>query len=103
MTGLATPTLRYRLGVASRTVAACLGGYATAALAAILLGTTLPMTAMGASVTATLVGILVAPVAAMACFQARSATRAWIGILLFSLLGTLMIVETMVVRRLAPR
>jgi hypothetical protein len=82
VTRSATPTLSYRLGVASRTVAACLGGYAAAALAAILLGTVLPMTAMGAAVTATLVGILIVPVAAMACFHARSATRAWIGILL---------------------
>jgi hypothetical protein len=77
----ATPTLRYRLGVASRTVAACVGGYAAAALAAILLGAALPMTPMGAAVTSTLVGILVVPVAAMACFYARSAARAWIGIL----------------------
>lgn len=77
---MATPTLRYRLGVASRAVAASLGGYATAALAAILLGTVLPMTPMGAAVTATLVGILMIPVAAMACFYAGSAARAWIGI-----------------------
>jgi hypothetical protein len=82
VTRSATPTLSYRLGVASRTVAACVGGYAAAALAAILLGTVLPMTAMGAAVTATLIGILIVPVAAMACFYARSATRAWIGILL---------------------
>jgi hypothetical protein len=82
VTNGAAPTLRYRLGVASRIVAAGFGGYAAAALAAIMLGMTLPMTPMGAAVTATLVGLLVVPVAAMACFHARTATRAWIGILI---------------------
>jgi hypothetical protein len=78
----AAPTLRYRLGIASRSVAACLGGYAAASLAAILLGAALPMTPMAAAVTSTLVGILIVPVAAMACFHARSAGRAWAGILI---------------------
>jgi hypothetical protein len=82
VTKAAAPTLRYRLGVASRTVAACLGGYAAAALAAIFLGSALPMTPIGASVTGTLVSLLVIPVAAMACFYARTASRAWAGILI---------------------
>jgi hypothetical protein len=81
VTKAAAPTLRYRLGVASRTVAATLGGYAAAALAAVFLGAALPMTPLGASITATLVALLVVPVAAMACFYARTALRAWIGIL----------------------
>lgn len=73
----AGPSARYRWGVASRTAAAVVGGYAVAALAAVAVGTLLPGTRATAAVTATLTALLVIPAAAMACFWTRSAARAW--------------------------
>ena len=77
-------TLRYRLAVASRLVAALAGGYGVAALAAIAGAWALPTDRVDAVVAGTVAAMLVLPVAAMGCFWARSATRAWAGILVFA-------------------
>jgi hypothetical protein len=76
----------YRWSVASRVVAASAGGYVfawlfTAALALILRdGWAMPR--VDAMLSATMVGLLVYAAAAIAVFYARSATRAWIGLLI---------------------
>ncbi len=74
--------LQYRLGVASRAVAAIAGGYLLAALAAAVLALTLPTSRAEAAVTGTLVSFLVYAVAVMWVFAARSAARAWLGLAL---------------------
>ncbi len=76
-------SLRYRLDVASRLVAALAGGYGIAALVAIAGAWALPMARIDASIAGTLAAMLAMPVAAMGCFWARSAIHAWIGILVF--------------------
>jgi hypothetical protein len=77
-------TLRYRLGVISRCAAALAGGYGVAALLAIALAWTLPMARIDAATTGTIAALLALPAAAMGCFWARSAARAWLGITLFA-------------------
>ncbi|MFC7286524.1 DUF3649 domain-containing protein [Herminiimonas glaciei] len=74
--------LQYRLGVASRAVAAILGGYAVTALATALLAVILPMVRIDAVLTATLLSFTVYTCAVLWVFAARSAFRAWIGIVL---------------------
>lgn len=72
--------LQYRLGVASRAVAAILGGYAVTALATALLAVILPMVRIDAVLTATLLSFTVYTCAVLWVFAARSAFRAWVGI-----------------------
>ena len=76
--------VRYRLGVASRAVAAIAGGYGVAALSAALLALCLPPlfgTARSeAAMTGTLASFLVFAVAVMWVFAARTALRAWSGL-----------------------
>lgn len=78
--------LRYRLGVASRAVAAIAGGYGVAALCAAALALSLPaafgMARSEAAMTGTLASFLVFAVAVMWVFAARSAWRAWIGLVI---------------------
>ncbi|ABR91018.1 Uncharacterized conserved protein [Janthinobacterium sp. Marseille] len=74
--------LQYRLGVASRAVAAILGGYAVTALATALLAVILPMVRIDAVLTATLLSFTVYTCAVLWVFAARNAFRAWIGIVL---------------------
>ena len=81
-------TRRYRLAVASRVVAAVAGGYAVSILFGIALAVTLPLDPADAAVTATLLALLAIPVAAMTCVWARSAARAWGGILIACALFT---------------
>jgi len=77
-------SFRYRLGVASRAVAAIAGGYGIAALFAAALALCLPaafgMARSEAAMTGTLVSFLVFALAAMWVFAARSAWRAWSGL-----------------------
>jgi hypothetical protein len=75
-------TRRYRLAIAARVGAAVAGGYAASVLFGIALAVTLPLDPADAAVTATLLALLAIPIAAMACFWARSATRAWGGMLI---------------------
>lgn len=76
---------RYRLGVALRAVAAIAGGYALAALFSVACTLLLTRaTAMGraeAVLTATLAAIVVFVLAVIWAFAARSAWRAWAGLL----------------------
>jgi len=72
---------RMRVSVAMRTLAAVIGGYALASLAAALLGLMLPMDRVDAVMTGTMVAMVVFPCAVMWSFAARSAARAWVGLL----------------------
>ncbi|QRF60966.1 DUF3649 domain-containing protein [Variovorax paradoxus] len=89
--------LRYRLGVASRAIAAIAGGYGVAALSAAALALCLPaafgMARSEAAMTGTLASFLVFAVAVMWVFAARSAWRAWIGLVIAAApLGALLLV-----------
>jgi hypothetical protein len=81
-------TLRYRLAVASRCTAALAGGYGVATSLAIALAWALPMARIDAAMAGTIAALIALPVAAMGCFWARSAMRAWLGILAVALLFT---------------
>lgn len=74
--------LHYRLGVASRAIAAILGGYVVTALATALLAVILPMVRIDAVLTATLLSFTVYTCAVLWVFAAGSAFRAWMGIVL---------------------
>ncbi|MGI4837379.1 MAG: DUF3649 domain-containing protein [Janthinobacterium lividum] len=78
--------LSYRLAVASRIVAAALGGYALAALASICLAWTLPLTRPEAVVSSMMLAFVVYLIVVLWCFACRSAWRAWAGIALPGLL-----------------
>lgn len=83
--------LRYRLGVAVRTVAAILGGYAVSALWATALALNLPTAKAEASLTGIMVAFVIHPCAAMWVFAARSAGRACLGLLVLAVVpGTLL-------------
>lgn len=72
--------LRYRAGVASRTVAAIGGGYLLASLGTEALALALPLAPVDKVVTATLSGLLLYPCAVMWSFAAAGALRAWLGL-----------------------
>lgn len=71
----------YRAGVAARLLAAIAGGYALTAISMSLLAVLLPASRVDAVMTATLLSFPVYAVAIMWAFAARSARRAWIGLL----------------------
>ncbi|MBK4990796.1 DUF3649 domain-containing protein [Pseudomonas sp. S36] len=74
-------TLSYRLAVASRSLAALLGGYALASVASVCIALLAPL----AAVDATLVGLMLSFVfyvlAFIWCFACRTAWQAWLGVL----------------------
>ena len=72
---------RYRVGVASRALAALAGGYLLAAATAAACAVYLPLPRAEAVVSGALLAYPVYAAAAMACFACRSATRAWAGTL----------------------
>ena len=72
----------YRLGVASRSVAAIVGGYVLAALVTMLLSVSLPMARAEAVMTATLLSFAIYTCAVLWVFATRSALRAWLGLLI---------------------
>ena len=78
--------LSYRLAVASRCLAALLGGYLLASMASVCIALLAPLS----RVDATLIGLLLSFVfyllAFIWCFACRSAWRAWLGVLAPSLL-----------------
>lgn len=78
---MAALTPSYRLSVASRAVAAILGGYALTALATIALAVFLPLSQAEASMTATLLSFVIYTCVVIWVFATRSAVRAWAGIL----------------------
>ncbi|MBB1629563.1 DUF3649 domain-containing protein [Cupriavidus sp. UME77] len=73
-------TGRYRLGVASRVVAAIGGGYVLAAVATGLLAVVMPMPPAEAVMTATLLSFSLYACAVLWVFAAGSAWRAWAGV-----------------------
>ncbi|MFL9877163.1 DUF3649 domain-containing protein [Herbaspirillum rhizosphaerae] len=95
------PALRYRLAVASRAVAAIGGGYALSAMAAALLAILLPMAPAEAVITATLLSFIVFCCAVLWVFAARTAWRAWAGIVLPGAVLGLILVVTPMLRSMA--
>jgi hypothetical protein len=83
--------LRYRLGVASRAVAAIGGGYAVAAAYAAAIALFLPTSRGEAALTGTMTAFLVYVGAVVWVFSVRSATRAWTGLLAAALPAGLML------------
>ena len=77
---MAALTPSYRLSVASRAIAAILGGYALTALTTFALGLFLPLSTAEASMTATLASFLIYACVAIWVFATRTALRAWAGI-----------------------
>lgn len=74
--------LHYRLGVASRALAAIVGGYALSALAATVAAIYFPGTRAEAAVFGMLLSFVIYTLAVMWVFAVRSALRAWLGLLL---------------------
>ena len=68
--------------VVSRALAAVAGGYGLAALSAAALAVFLPLSRADATLTGTMLSFLVFAGAVVWVFAARSATRAWVGLLL---------------------
>ena len=70
-------SLRYRLAVASRALAAIVGGYVLSALAAMAMALWLPLARAEAVITGTLISFVVYTCAVIWVFAARDAWRAW--------------------------
>lgn len=83
-------TWAYRFGVLSRTLAAVAGGYCLASILAILLARSLPLPAASALMTALLLGFLLHAAAVIWVFAARTALRAWVGLLVPAVLAVLL-------------
>lgn len=75
----------YRLGVASRALAAILGGYALSALVATVSAIYFPGTRAEAAIFGMLISFVIYTLAVMWVFAVRSAWRAWLGLLLTAL------------------
>ncbi|MDO5626505.1 MAG: DUF3649 domain-containing protein [Pseudomonadota bacterium] len=73
---------RYRLDITARAVAAMGGGYVLAALASVVLALWLPTSRAEAVTWGMLASFAVYAGAVMWAFAARSAARAWLGLLL---------------------
>ena len=71
-----------RVGIASRAVAALVGGYAFATVAGVFLSRVLPMARADAVLAATLASFGIFAAAVIWVFAARSAMRAWLGLLI---------------------
>ncbi|MFJ3482463.1 DUF3649 domain-containing protein [Pseudomonas sp. NPDC090202] len=82
--------LRWRLAVASRVLAALLGGYLLSSLASVCMAQFLPLARAEAVVLGMTLSFLVYLPAVLWCFACRTAWRAWLGVLLPSaVLGAL--------------
>lgn len=80
----------YRLAVTSRVLAAVIGGYLMASLAAICLALWLPTSLADAVVTGMMSSFVFYLLAVLWCFACRTAWRAWAGVMVPSaLLATL--------------
>lgn len=91
---MGSTALRYRLGVASRALAAILGGYVVAALGAAVIAAYLPATRVEAALTGMLASFGMYVAAVMWAFAARSAAWAWAGLLLpGALLGAALLIH----------
>ncbi|WP_263138652.1 DUF3649 domain-containing protein [Pseudomonas sp. RIT-PI-AD] len=80
MKAAASLPLRYRLAVASRSLAAILGGYALATASSLCLALWLPLARSEAVLVGTMASFLVYCCAALWAFACRTALSAWIGI-----------------------
>ncbi|MHC8322224.1 DUF3649 domain-containing protein [Pseudomonas sp. GB2N2] len=76
----------HRLAVTSRVLAAVLGGYIVAALASVSLSLWVPMARADAVVTGMMTSFLAYLSAVIWCFACRSAGRAWLGLMVSSLM-----------------
>lgn len=76
-----TVTAAYRLAVASRALAAAVGGYVLAWFATIVLSLAWPAPKAQAVMWATMISFLVYALAVIWVFATRSAARAWAGML----------------------
>ncbi|MFL9925734.1 DUF3649 domain-containing protein [Herbaspirillum lusitanum] len=72
----------YRLGVLSRVLAAILGGYVLSALCTVMVSHGLPLGRADAVMTATMLSFIIYTCAVIWVFAVHSALRAWIGILI---------------------
>lgn len=77
-------TRAYRLAVASRVLAAAFGGYALASAATVLLALIWPGSPSQALLWASMLSFAIYSVAVIWVFVARSATRAWVGLVLIT-------------------
>lgn len=75
-------SIRWRLAVASRVIAALIGGYLLTALSSICLAQFLPLARAEAVVLSMTLSFLVYLLAVLWCFACRTAWRAWLGVLL---------------------
>lgn len=73
---------RYRLQVAARVVAAAVGGYALASALTVLLALIWPLPRAQAVLASTMLGFVWYTIAVIWVFTARSVTRAWVGMML---------------------
>ncbi|MCX2685858.1 DUF3649 domain-containing protein [Pseudomonas sp. DCB_AW] len=78
--------LSYRLAVASRCLAATLGGYLLASMASVSIALLAPLPRVDATLTGLLLSFVFYVLAFIWCFACRSAWRAWWGVLLPSVL-----------------
>lgn len=91
---MAALTASYRLAVASRALAAVVGGYALTAIATFALAVSLPLSKAEASLTATMLSFLIYTCAVLWVFATRTAWRAWAGIVAPSIaLGGLVLLQ----------
>lgn len=72
--------LRYRLGVASRCLAASVGGYALASASSAFIAALVPASPAQAAVSGMMLGFVVYVAAVLWVFACASATKAWFGI-----------------------
>jgi len=77
--------LSYRVAVISRSLAALLGGYLLASMVSICVALLAPMPQVDATLTGLLLSFVFYLLAFIWCFACRSAWRAWLGVLLPSL------------------
>jgi hypothetical protein len=84
MSNAAPLSRAYRLAVASRVLAAAFGGYALASAATVLLALVWPAPPSQAMLWASMLSFAIYSVAVIWVFMARSATRAWVGIVLLT-------------------
>ncbi|TWI61163.1 hypothetical protein IP91_04750 [Pseudoduganella lurida] len=88
------PGVRYRLGVAVRTLAAIPGAYAVTALWAAGLARVLPLVRVEAALTATMIALVLYACLVMWCFAARTVLHAIGGLLLAAVLPAAMLAFT---------
>jgi hypothetical protein len=75
------PSVRYRLSVASRVLAAALGGYALASALSVLLALIWPLPQAQAVLASTMLSFALYAAAVIWVFSVRSVIRAWLGML----------------------